>query len=87
MLKYVREQNNDEFIVGTESGIIHRLAKENPTKRFHALSPEPICQNMKKIKLVNVLEALKNLAPRVELDAETISAARRPIDRMLEVLP
>ena len=42
---------------------------------------------MKKIKLVNVLEALKNLAPSVELDAETISAARRPIDRMLEVLP
>ena len=87
MLKYVREQNSDEFIVGTESGIIHRLEKENPTKRFHALSPEPVCQNMKKIKLVNVLEALRNLAPRVELDAETISAARRPIDRMLEVLP
>lgn len=87
MLKYVREQKCMEFIVGTESGIIHRLAKENPTKCFHALSPEPICHNMKMITLQKVLEALQNLAPRVELDEETIRAARRPIERMLEVLP
>ena len=87
MLKFVRENKVSEFIVGTESGIIHRLAKENPSKRFHTLSPEPVCPNMKKITLEKVLAALQNLAPRVELDDETIKAARRPIDRMLEVLP
>ena len=87
MLKFAKGQSCGEFIVGTESGIIHRLAKENPQKHFYPLSPEPVCHNMKMITLQKVLEALQNLAPRVELDNETMKAARRPIDRMLEVLP
>lgn len=87
MLKYVREQKCKEFVVGTETGIIHRLVKENPGKSFHALSPEPICTNMKKITLKDVLAALQDLKPRVELPADVIAKARRPIDRMLEVLP
>ncbi len=85
MLKYVREAAETEFIIGTESGILHRMRKENPGKIFHPLDPEPVCPNMKKITLENVLSALRDLAPRIELDAETIARARIPIDRMLAV--
>lgn len=85
MLKYVREAAENEFIIGTESGILHRMRKENPGKAFHPLDPEPLCPNMKKITLENIFSALQNLAPRIELDDETIARARTPIDRMLAV--
>ena len=83
MLKFVRESTAKEFVVGTECGLLHRLRQENPDKVFYPLEPEVICPNMKKITLEDVRDALVNMAPRVELDAETIAGARRPIDRML----
>ena len=85
MLKYVRESDARDFIVGTETGIIHRLKKENPDKNFYPLDPAPICVDMKKITLENVRDALRDLSPRVELDAETINLARGSIERMLAV--
>ena len=85
MLKHARESERAEFVVVTEVGILHRLRKENPGKRFWSVEPEPVCPNMKKITLENVYFALKNMAPRVELDAETVSRARAPIDKMLAV--
>ena len=87
MLKFVRESDAVEFIIGTETGILHRMAKENPGKRFHPLTAEPVCPNMKKITLEDVLFSLQDMSPRIELDAETIARARLPIERMLEVRP
>lgn len=85
MLKIARESDVREFIICTESGIIHRLQKENPAKIFHTLTPEPVCPDMKKITLQDVLSAMRNLAPRVELSEEIIRLARRPIDKMLAI--
>ncbi len=85
MLKFVKESPQKEFIIGTESGILHRMKKENPDKIFYPLEPDVVCPNMKKITLEDVFFSLQDLAPRIELDAETIRLARRPIDRMLEV--
>jgi len=87
MLKFVRESAETEFVIGTETGILYRMKKENPEKKFYPLEPEPICPNMKKITLEDVLFALQDLSPRIELDPETIARARIPIDRMLEVRP
>lgn len=85
MLKFARECDAREIIVGTEAGILHRLRKENPGKSFFPLEPMPLCQNMKKLSLESVLTALRDLSPRVELDEETIRLARAPIDRMLAI--
>ena len=85
MLKFARETDAREIIVGTETGILHRLRKENPGKAFFPLEPAPLCQNMKKISVEAVLASLRDLSPRVELDAETIRLARAPIDRMLAI--
>jgi len=46
MLKFVRESAHHEFIIGTESGIIHRMQRENPDKIFYTLDPEPVCPNL-----------------------------------------
>lgn len=87
MLRFVRESASREFIIGTECGILHRMRKENPTKQFYPLEPNVLCPNMKKITLEDVLSSLRDLAPRIELDEETLRRARIPIDRMLEVQP
>ncbi len=84
MLKFVRESQEKEFIIGTETGILHRMRKENPDKVFYPLEPEPLCPNMKKITLEDVLFALQDMKPQIELDADTIARARAPIDRMLQ---
>lgn len=83
ILKFVRESDEKEFIIGTESGILHRLRKENPGKKFYPLQPEMICPDMKKITLENVRDCLKNMAPRVELPEEILREAVKPIEAML----
>ena len=85
MLKFVKESPATDFVIGTEIGILHRLRKENPGKRCFPLDPEPVCSNMKKIHLEDILRSLETLEPRIELDPETIRLARQSIDRMLAV--
>ena len=87
MLKFVRESEHKEFIIGTECGILYRMRKENPGKEFYPLEPTILCPNMKKITPEDVLFALRDLAPRIELDEAMRKRAKAPIDRMLEVLP
>lgn len=87
MLKFVRESEHREFIIGTEFGILHRMRKENPGKSFHPLEPKPLCPNMKKITLENVLFSLQDMEPRIRLDSGVIEKARAPIEKMLEIRP
>lgn len=83
ILRYVRESSDPAFIIGTESGILHRLRQENPGKVFHHIKPEMLCPNMKKITLENVRDALRNMAPQVELPPEIMRDAVAPIEKML----
>ena len=85
MLRYVRESDASGFVIGTESGIIHRMKKENPGRDFYPVAPEPRCPNMKKITLEKVLDALQDMTYEVKLPPELIDRARLPIERMLAV--
>lgn len=85
ILRYCRESDAEEFLVGTEIGILHRLEKENPGKVFHALAPTMTCPNMKRNNLERILWCLQDMAPQVEVPPETAESARRPIERMLEI--
>ena len=87
MLKFVRESEQKEFIIGTECGILYRMRKENPEKAFYPLEPAVLCPNMKKTTPEDVLFSLRDLAPRIELDEAMRKRAKAPIDRMLAVLP
>ena len=85
MIAIVKNDPADGFIIATEEGILHRMRKEFPEKKFYALSPCVICHDMKKITLESVRDALKNRQYEVELDADTIEKARLPIERMMNV--
>ncbi len=84
MLRFVHDSPHDEFIIGTECGILHRMRKENPGKLFHPLEPAVLCPNMKRITLEDVHASLRDMSPTVELDEEILRRARTPIDKMLE---
>ncbi len=85
MLKLVKENPASEFVVGTEIGILHRMKKENPDKKFYPLENNPVCEDMKKITLEKIAAVLRDMSCQVELDAETIAQARRPIQKMLKL--
>ncbi len=85
MCRYVKETKAAEIIVGTEKGIIHRLKKENPGKKFHSVSPLAICGNMKLTSLEKILWALQDMEHEVRVPEETAGRARKSIERMLAV--
>ncbi len=85
MIRYARREDVQEMIVGTEIGIIHRLKKENPGKRFIPVSEQAVCPNMKLITLEKVLWSLEDMSPEVKVPEAIRLKAKRAVDRMLEV--
>lgn len=84
MLRFAKETDAKQIIIATESGIIHRLQKENPEKQFIAISEQAVCTTMKMIELDDVINALENNQTEIILSAETIEKAKKPILRMIE---
>ncbi len=85
MVKYARETDAREIIVGTEIGLLHRLRKENPGKTFIPVTEQAVCPRMKLITLETVLWSLENMKNRVEVPKEIRIKAKNAVDRMLEV--
>jgi quinolinate synthase len=85
MLRWARETDAAEIIVGTEVGLIHRLRKESPGKTFHPISALTTCPNMKRITLEKVAWSLEDMQYEVTVPADVAERARRAIERMLEV--
>ena len=83
MCRYAKREDVSELIIGTELGIIHRLEKENPGKRFIPVSEKAICPNMKLITLEKVLWSLEEMQPRVTVPEAIRLKAKAAIDRML----
>ena len=97
MITYCKTSPAKQFVVVTESGIIHRMQKECPGKEFicaptfdvmkmptdHCRCSE--CKYMKMNTLQKVRDCMARLAPRIELSADIIRRARLPIERMLEI--
>lgn len=85
MVKFVKESKASEFIIGTETGIIYRLQKENPEKKFYPASELAVCPNMKMTTLEKVLWSLEDMKTVVSVPEEIRVKAKRAIDRMLEI--
>ena len=85
MLRFAASSDANEFIVGTEIGIMHRLKRENPAKIFHPLRNDMVCPNMKKTTLNSVLRALKENTYIIKVPEAVRLPARRALDRMLEL--
>jgi quinolinate synthase len=83
IIKEVCSSEKQEFIIGTETGILYRLKKECPEKRCYPLSGEAVCRNMKKTDLAKVRDSLKTLTPRIVVPRDIADRARVAIERML----
>jgi quinolinate synthase len=77
-------EEHDSLIVGTEIGLIERLNRDFPGKRFYPLSPFAVCRNMKMIDLPQVVWSLDNEKYEIEIPEDVMDGARRALDRMLE---
>ncbi len=75
----------DEFIVATEVGILHRLRRENPSKRFYAANDRASCAYMKVTTLPKVLGALRRNEHRITVPPEIAARARLAIERMVAI--
>src|SRR3954463_1185990 len=85
MIRRPAISTNDEFIVATEVGILHRLRRENPTKTFFAANERAVCAFMKVTTLPKVLSSLQRLEHRITVPEEVASRARLAIQRMVAI--
>jgi quinolinate synthase len=85
MTRHVRESQSKEFIIVTETGILHRMEKQAPDKTFIPASREAVCRFMKMITLEKLLRSLRDDVFEVKVPAEIASRARLAIDRMLRI--
>ena len=100
LLKYAIEDEANEFIVATESGILHEMQKKAPHKTFIPAPPDEAlvetpegksscacneCEYMKLVTLEKVYHCLRDEQPVVTVDSEIAAKAIKPIERMLEL--
>ncbi len=91
LLKFAKQDSAKEFIVATESGILHEMQKSCPDKTFIPAPPEDSscacneCNYMKLVTLQKLYNCLKYEWPVVEVPEEIAEKAVRPIDKMLEI--
>lgn len=83
MVRAVKEHPASEFIVATETGIMHRMKQMAPQKRFIAADPEAVCAYMKTITLTGVRDSLALDRYHVTVPADIASRARGAIERMV----
>jgi quinolinate synthase len=85
MTRRPAQTDADEFIVATEVGILHRLRKAYPNKRFLAADDRASCQYMKLTTLPKVLHSLTHMEHRITVPHEIASRARLAIERMVAI--
>ena len=85
MCRYAKESSAKDFIVGTEEGILHRLRKENPDKKFYIAYEGAICPNMKLTTLDRLYIALKEEKHVVKVPEAVTKNARASLERMFQV--
>lgn len=85
MLRHVAQAKEDEFIVGTEMGILHPMQKAAPGKRLYPASQKMTCKNMKKISPDDVLKSLEEMSGEVKVPEEIRIPALKAVQAMIDL--
>ncbi|MBS4065387.1 MAG: quinolinate synthase NadA [Chitinophagaceae bacterium] len=90
LLKYTVSDKSNEYIVATETGILHQMMKSNPHKTFIPAPPNNSCAcndcpHMKRNTLEKIYLCMEYEVPEITMDEELRIAAKKPIDKMLEL--
>ncbi len=85
MVRRTRESDAKEFIVATETGMLHRLRKENPEANFIAANEKAVCGHMKMITPSKLLRTLETGTYEIQIPPDVAGRARLPIERMIAI--
>ncbi|HVF52222.1 MAG TPA: quinolinate synthase NadA [Actinomycetota bacterium] len=85
MVRRMQESKAKDFIIATETGMLHRLRKENPVANLMPANDEAVCGYMKMITPSKLLETLRTGRYEVDVPEEIARRARLPIERMIAV--
>ncbi|MFF2484470.1 quinolinate synthase NadA [Paenibacillus sp. NPDC058071] len=85
IIKYCKESDCQEFIVGTEDGTGYQLRLDSPNKSFHFASKYLVCPNMKVNNLKKLVKALETMQPQIYVPPHVADQARKSLERMLLV--
>jgi quinolinate synthase len=85
MIDYAKRSPKGRCLVATETGILHRLEKEAPGKRFEPVREDAICRFMKLTTLEKVRDSLRDGKYRITVEPELAERARLAIDRMVAI--
>jgi quinolinate synthase len=85
MILYAKKSPAQEFIIGTECGLIHGLLKAAPEKKYYCISEFACCPSMKMVNLEKVLASLEKMERRVTVPEDVRVRAKEALDRMLAV--
>ena len=85
IMKYAKESDAKEFIIVTEKGVVDRLTRDYPEKKFYLVCKRAVCPNMKLNTLEDVLRVLETEENEVFVDEEIATKARKAIERMVAV--
>ncbi|MBI5581150.1 MAG: quinolinate synthase NadA [Deltaproteobacteria bacterium] len=85
MVTYAKRSESQEFIIGTESGMLEMLKRELPDKKFYPVPSGGTCAGMKRNTIEKVLQALTSEAPVVTVPGDIRVKAKKALDRMIQV--
>jgi quinolinate synthase len=85
MMRRARSSAAEQFVVATETGVLHRLRRENPTKEFIPALESAECRYMKMITLEKLRDSLRDKKYEVTVPPDVAARARRAIQRMLAI--
>ncbi len=86
MVRAVGSLNAEEYVIGTEVGLLHKIRKEYPSKKAYPATLEAVCEDMKKITLEKILRALLEEKYVVAVDKKIADKARSALERSFELL-
>ena len=86
MIKYANQSSAKEFVVATETGILHQLQKQNPEKKFHPVKDDAVCEYMKMITMEKLYKSINEEIYEVKVPEEIAKRAIKPITRMINTI-
>jgi quinolinate synthase len=85
MVTYAQKSSAHEFLIATETGILHRLEEKAPGKRFVPVNREAVCQYMKLTTLEKVRDSLRDGIYEIDVPRDTADRARLALERMIAI--
>lgn len=85
IINFVTIDDSQEYIIGTEVGVLYELRKRNPEKKYYTLRNNVTCEDMKLVTLEKVLDVLEKETNVVSVSEEVAEKALVPLERMLEI--